>query len=509
VTDGTGTRAQGLALSLRTYVAGAEESARLEAYQAARDALAGGQGLLDVVADHQRALAMVLSGASTPEESARWVEASTELLAESLGPFEMAYRGFIEANEMLNRVNRDLEVQIEERKRAEEEARVAKEDADRANRAKDEFLSRMSHELRTPLNAVLGFAQLLEMDQVDPDQLDSVQQILKAGRHLLELINEVLEIARIESGRISLSLEPVGVSDALQNVMDLVRPIAEKRGVVLRSDAPPEPNPYVQADRQRLTQVLLNLLSNGVKYNREGGTVAVRCRESAHGRFRIEVQDQGRGIPPDKIGRLFNPFDRLDAEQTDVEGTGLGLALSKHLVEAMGGSVDVESEVDVGSTFSVELALTTSPDGLYDAAGQVPQLPEASPGKPTTVLYIEDNPSNLRLVERLLAQRPSVRLLSAIQGGIGLDLAREHRPDAILLDVHLPDIPGEEVLRRLREDPRTREIPVVVVTADATSGQRGKLLEAGARAYLTKPLDVKEFLGTVDGILSARSTEPK
>ena len=390
----------------------------------------------------------------------------------------------------LGAANEQLQQEIAERRRAEEKA-------DHANRAKSDFLSRMSHELRTPLNGILGFAQLLEMESLPADQEESVAQILKAGRHLLGLINEVLDISRIETGRLQLSLEPVPVGETLRGALDIVRPLAAQHGIALNAGAADE-RQHVLADRQRLQQVLLNLLSNAVKYNRTGGTVAVSCEEILGERLRILVRDTGHGISPDKLDRLFTPFDRLGAEGTGVEGTGLGLALSKHLVDVMGGTLDVTSQVGVGSTFAVELPLTAAPVEALEPRGGSPTVDPAPPDARMVVLYIEDNLSNLRLIEQVLGRRPRTTLLSAMQGRLGLDLAREHRPDLILLDLHLPDLPGQEVLRRLLDEPRTREIPVLILSADATPGHVERLLAAGARAYLTKPLDVRQLLALVD-----------
>jgi signal transduction histidine kinase/ActR/RegA family two-component response regulator len=388
-------------------------------------------------------------------------------------------------------VNTELATEAAERRRSEAEAAAA-------NRAKSEFLSRMSHELRTPLNAVLGFGQLLEIDPLTAEQRESVGHILKAGRHLLGLIDEVLDISRIEAGHLSISLEPVLLDEVIQEALDLIHPLAAKWNVRLDGAAREVGDRYVLADRQRLKQVLLNILSNAAKFNRPGGTVSVAAEDAAGDRLRVNVTDTGPGIPPEKMGRLFTAFDRLGAEVTGVEGTGLGLALSKRLVEVMGGAVGVDSAVGQGSTFWVELPLVESP-----ATGVAP-LTTPAPASPTqgTVLYIEDNLPNLRLVERLLAHRPGMKLLSAIQGGLGLELAREHRPGLILLDLNLPDIPGEKVLELLQHDPRTRQIPVVVISADATPGRIKRLLSAGARAFLTKPLDVKQFLRLLDEVLN-------
>jgi CheY-like chemotaxis protein len=383
----------------------------------------------------------------------------------------------------------------------------AKDDAERANKAKSEFLSRMSHELRTPLNAVLGFGQLLEMDHLNEEQLESVHQILRGGKHLLDLINEVLDIARIESGRLSMSQEPVLVKEALQEALDLIQPLAAERKVGLVVRESEAVRRHVLADRQRLKQVLLNLISNGVKYNREGGGVTVLCTEIPGDRLRIEVSDGGPGIAPEKMDRLFVPFDRLGAENTGVEGTGLGLALSRHLVEAMGGTLRAESTLDVGTTFFVELAITESPEELFARAAEAELAAMERSGRHGTLLYIEDNPANLKLVERVIAAHSDLELLSAMQGSIGLDLARQHGPDLVLLDLHLPDMPGIDVLQNLQNDPRTSQIPVVVISADATKAQIQRLLDAGAKAYLTKPIDVQQFVQVVGEMLGERGLD--
>jgi signal transduction histidine kinase/CheY-like chemotaxis protein len=387
-----------------------------------------------------------------------------------------------------------LEAEIAERRRAEEAAATA-------NRAKSEFLSRMSHELRTPLNGIIGFAQLLELDANGPEQRESVEHILKGGRHLLALINEVLDIARIEAGNLAISLEPVLASEVIRGAIDLIRPQAAGRGMKLLEGAGRDC--YVTADRQRLQQVLLNLLSNAVKYNREHGTIAVSCAEAAPSRICLSVSDTGPGIAPEMMDRLFTPFDRLGAEQAGIEGTGLGLALSRRLVEAMGGTLAVESHLGEGTTFSVELAAAERPT-VADGPPEE-NVPETTAGARGTLLYIEDNLSNLRLIERIMSRRPGVTLLSAMQGRRGLELARDHRPDVIILDLHLPDLPGTDVLANLHSDPRTREIPVVILSADATPGQITRLLAQGARAYLTKPLDVKELLTLLDGLIDGRT----
>lgn len=384
---------------------------------------------------------------------------------------------------------------VSERAEANELLRQAEAEANRANRAKSEFLSRMSHELRTPMNAILGFAQLLEMDELSTEQREGLNHILRGGRHLLDLINEVLDISRIEAGRLSLSVEPVEISEALKESFDLVQPLARQREIRLYGPIGCG-SAYVSGDRQRLKQVLINLISNAIKYNRVNGTVTVTC-ERREERMRISIADTGFGIPEEKLSHLFIPFERLGAEQSSIEGTGLGLALAKRLLEAMNGTLGVESVVGQGSLFWLELPVTESP------VSQV-ELPEITSPPPTdhagahTVLYIEDNLSNLRLVERLLSRRPSLNLIVAHSGAAGLDLARQHQPSLILLDLNLPDMNGREVLLELRSEAQTAPIPVIVLSADATSGQRTRLMDAGAFAYLTKPLEVRKFFEVLD-----------
>lgn len=383
-----------------------------------------------------------------------------------------------------------------------EESLEAREEADRANKAKSEFLSRMSHELRTPLNAVLGFAQVLEMDDLNGEQSESVRQISKAGTHLLQLINEVLDLSRIEAGRLSLSIEPVRWHRALEECLTLMAPLAADRGITLNSDISPEhAGEFVRADHQRLKQVLLNLLSNAVKYNSEKGAISVTVSEG-EGRMRIAVTDTGAGIPAERIHKLFSPFERLEADQTTIEGTGLGLALTKRLVEAMGGEIGLHSEVGVGSTFWVEFARTEGRGPVADEQIDTIHVDrDVSNGDEHRVLYIEDNLANLQLLERLFADRPNIEMMSAMQGALGFELALEHKPDLILLDLNLPDIDGDEILERLGQDPRTNGIPVVMITADASPGQAQRLINAGAFDYLTKPIDVTKFFKVVDHIL--------
>ncbi len=427
---------------------------------------------------------------------------------------------------------------VTERMHLEQSLRHASVDAERASQAKSEFLSRMSHELRTPLNAILGFAQLLEMDDLPTDQASSVDQIQVAGRHLLSLINEVLDISRIEAGRVSLSTEPVEVSEVLDEVTTLLAPVAEAGGIELSVDVDASRVLRVRADRQRLLQVLLNLGSNAVKYNTRGGSVAFRTDARDGGRVRFEVRDTGPGIPHEKQDQLFVPFSRLGAERSAVEGTGVGLALSKQLVEVMGGVIGVDSFPGHGSTFWVEL-LAADPSALEvgptrtvaappGAAHHAPvdrapngrsapngtsapngARPGQAVGTGVVVLQIEDNPSNSALVEQVLAKRPGVRLISAGEGRAGLELARQHRPDLVLLDLHLPDLPGDELLHRLKAVPELADTKVVVVSADATPSRIREMLDLGVEGYLTKPVDVEALLRLVDYEIGARQGEPE
>ena len=400
-------------------------------------------------------------------------------------------------------VSRDITDELE----IEAQMRAAVEVAEHASTAKSEFLSRMSHELRTPLNSVLGFSQLLEMDGLPDQQGEAVGHIMRAGRHLLNLIDEVLDIARIESGNLELLMEPLSIHHVLRDAIDLVGPLAERRSIDVVADLESCDQGFcVRADRKRLLQVLLNLLSNAVKYNRVGGRVDVAVALAPNDVVRITVTDTGNGIAPADIERVFEPFDRLGAENSGVEGTGVGLTLSKHLVERMGGAIGVHSHLGEGTTFSVELP--ASIERRVAGGDAAERRTNGTPGVARLrVLHVEDNLANLELVEQVLTRSGSVTLLAAMSGGLGLELAREHRPDLVLLDLHLPDIPGIALLDALRADPRTADIPVVVVTADATPVQIERLRERGVAAYLTKPIDVRELLRVVESIPPRRESQ--
>jgi PAS domain S-box-containing protein len=400
-----------------------------------------------------------------------------------------------------------ISTDISDRKLAEAAAREARDEAERANRAKSEFLSRMSHELRTPLNAILGFGQLLSFEPMQPQGRESVDRIMRAGEHLLALINEVLDITRIEAGAHHLDLAPVHACEPLVEALELVRPLAVESGIELVVDLHGGLHRYVTADLQRLKQILLNLLTNAVKYNRPQGVVRTFMHETEPGFLRILVVDTGPGLTEDEATRVFLPFERLGADGTPIEGSGLGLTLSKSLAEAMGGRLGIEhTAVGDGSTFYLELPLceapsTTEPDPKPVAV----QTREWSLGT-ARVLYVEDNLSNLSLVEGIFSRVGDVELIPAMQGLIGVDLAVQHAPDVILLDLHLPDVDGAEVLRRLKDDPRTASIPVVMLSADATPGQMERLEAAGAFAYLTKPLRIETFIDTLQEALGLGAT---
>jgi PAS domain S-box-containing protein len=378
----------------------------------------------------------------------------------------------------------------------------AREEAERASKAKSEFLSRMSHELRTPMNAILGFAQLLQLDEISGEQRESVDQIRSAGEHLLRLINEVLDISRIEAGALTISNEAVSIGDVAGEVKSLIQPLADQRGISVVLDLGDYKQSHVVADRQRLCQVLLNLVSNAVKYNRPAGKVTIAVEPRQDGCLRLCVADTGTGIRPERVNSIFMPFERLGAEQTSIEGTGLGLALSKRLVEAMGGEIGFTTSPD-GSCFYIELPETHCPLSILSKP-EVESIiePAIASTNARSVLLIEDNLSNVRLIEKILSARPHVKLLVAMQGTLGYELAVEHKPDMILLDLNLPDCHGFDLLKKLKATEDIEDVSVVVVSADATPAQVARLMESGAYKYLTKPLNVKELLQTLDEILS-------
>jgi signal transduction histidine kinase/AmiR/NasT family two-component response regulator len=384
------------------------------------------------------------------------------------------------------------------------ELESAKFAAEKANLAKSDFLSSMSHELRTPLSAILGFAQLMESGSppLTAPQKRGIDQILKSGWYLLELINEILDLALIESGKLSLSLEPISLSEVLRECKDMIEPQARKRGISVAF--PQFDVPYfVKADRTRVKQVFINLLSNAIKYNKAHGTVVVQYATVIAGRIRVCVKDSGEGLSADKLAQLFQPFNRLGQQAGVEEGTGIGLVMTKRLIELMGGTIGAESTVGDGSVFWAELDLTPERPAVRGAlAPLAPTDPLLHAGaKVRTLLYVEDNPANLMLVEDLIARRPDIRLLSALDGNSGIEIARESRPDLILMDINLPGISGIRALKILAEDPITVHIPVIALSANAIPRDIEKGLKAGFFRYLTKPIKVKEFMETLDAAL--------
>jgi len=407
---------------------------------------------------------------------------------------------------------------VTERKRFEltlQENNVALESAiaaaDKANLAKSNFLSSMSHELRTPLNAILGFGQLMESDVPAPTaaQKASIDQILQAGWYLLELINEILDLALIESGKFSISREPVSLDEVMLECQSMIEPQAGKRGISMRFPEFAEPC-FINADRTRVKQVVINLLSNAIKYNRADGSVIVDCIAGSAQNIRINIRDTGLGLSPEKLGQLFQPFNRLGQESSAEEGTGIGLVVTKRLVELMGGTLGVESTVGTGSVFWVELDSAVMPslaDGVFVPAA-LPSKPIET-GAPThTLLYVEDNPANLQLVAQLIARRPDMRLLTAIDGPSGIDLAHAALPDVILMDINLPGMSGIEAMQLLRQHPATAHIPVVALSANAIPYDIERGLEAGFFRYLTKPIKVNEFMVALDVALEHAVAQP-
>jgi PAS domain S-box-containing protein len=413
--------------------------------------------------------------------------------------------------------NRDRKLQgvfaaardVTERKRFELELERAKSIAEKANLAKSDFLSSMSHELRSPLNAILGFAQLMESAKPAPtlSQGESIAQILQAGWHLLKLINEILDLAVIESGKVSLSSEPVSLAEVLSECHDMMEPEAQQRGIVMTFPHFESPL-FVQADRTRLKQIVINLLSNAIKYNSERGNVLVECALAKEGRIRISVKDTGAGLPAEKIAQLFEPFNRLGQEDGRVAGTGIGLVVTKRLVELMEGLLGVNSVVGEGSVFWCELLPATAPQlEITSPAVESQSVPQASLNAPLrTLLYVEDNPANLSLVEQLIARRSDIQLLTAVTGVLGIQRARESLPEVILMDINLPGISGLEALKILREDPATSHIPILALSANAMPRDIEKGLEAGFFRYLTKPIKVREFMDTLNVALAFAAT---
>lgn len=437
-------------------------------------------------------------------QQGRVTDLEFEMVRKSGMPFWVSLNAVAVRDEEGNYLfSRSTMFDITDRKRNVSELNEARSFAEQTSEAKSEFLSRMSHELRTPLNSILGFTQLLDLKSQDPSVRECSSAILRSGRHLLDLINEVLDLSRIETGKLAVSIEPVTITGVMKQAFDMVAPLAEKAQVTLRISRDICDDTHVLADRQRLMQVCINLVSNAVKYSRPGGLVEVVCRQSDANIRSIEVRDNGIGISPANWEKIFSPFER--GEATDQEGTGLGLSLSRRLIEVMNGRLYLESSSTEGSVFVIELPAAQGPVERVQAE---PKMMSSGPKVKGAkrVLSIEDNLSNISLMEHVFAAWGSLELVSVMQGWRGIEVATETVPDLILLDLHLPDISGTEVMQRLQADPKTAHIPIVIVSADATDRQIRRLLSQGAADYLTKPLDLSALSRTIERCLG---TSPK
>ncbi|MES2901135.1 MAG: ATP-binding protein [Pseudomonadota bacterium] len=413
------------------------------------------------------------------------------------------------AQQEVMRLNAELEQRVQDRtmqlKLANGELEAAMEEAKSANAAKSSFLSSMSHELRTPLNAILGFAQILTSDSLPTtlvQKKEFASHILKSGRHLLTLINEILDLAKVESGTVALSMEPVALDDILAECRGMTEPMGQARGI--RMLFPPPTGAVLLADRTRLKQVLLNLLTNAVKYNRDTGAVVLSCSAQGSERMRLSVQDTGNGLSDAQLAGLFQPFNRLGQENGSEEGTGIGLVVTRRLVELMGGTIGVSSSVGVGTVFWLELDMTAPVPSQLPSATVLPmERRDSGPRQTRTLLYVEDNPANLRLVEEIVGFRPELRLLSAPDGHVGVEMATACQPDLILMDLNLPGMSGTDALREIRRDPRSAHIPVLALTANAMPRDVERGIESGFFRYLTKPINIEELNAAIDQTLRA------
>jgi PAS domain S-box-containing protein len=400
-------------------------------------------------------------------------------------------------------INDNLTDEIEESKQAAEALAKAKVELDLAIASKSEFLSRVSHELRTPLNSILGFAQLLEMGELTPINKKGVNHILKSGKHLLSLVNEVLELSKTDTGKFSISMEPIYLNGIMKETVEISQAFADENHIKLELENVDEKDLFVKADYQKLTQVLLNILNNAIKYNKEGGLVTVKTESTENNNIRISITDTGIGIPAEEMHKLFIPFQRIGKEISVLEGTGLGLSVAKKLTEAMNGTIGVESTVGKGSAFWIELPQIESQLERHEREAIFETTTPANLTKVGTLLYIEDNISNLQLVKQIIeTQRPTIKLITSLYGKDTVKLALDYKPDVILLDLDLSDIHGSNVLQLLQKEPKTKAIPVIILSADGVDKQIKKILKLGAKAYLTKPLEVLEFLREIDKIMS-------
>jgi signal transduction histidine kinase/ActR/RegA family two-component response regulator len=405
-----------------------------------------------------------------------------------------------EKNRALETVNDQLEIRVEERTI---EFRQAKEEAQKSNHAKSEFLANMSHELRTPMNSILGFSQLLQMDSANPlmdYQQENLNTIASAGNHLLELIDQVLDLSRIESGNMSLSIEPVDLFLIIKNVISISNPIADKSGITLEYQDISTNNIFLEVDALRFKQVVFNLVSNAIKYNKPNGSVFISYKQAGVGKLQLGVTDTGNGIPKDKIENIFKPFDRLGLEGGSIEGTGIGLTISKKIIEMMNGTIGFTSNPGEGSFFFIEVPISPKPPLVFDQIKE-PSSPNElflNQEKTKKILYIDDISTNLRLVDRFLSRFPSLEFLSASNALDGIELAKTKVPDLILMDIHMPDMDGLTAFKELKSIEETQTIPIIAVTADAMDKDIKKAMDMGFKDYITKPIDFDKLTISID-----------